>query len=103
VISCHTNILKSVHDNYIYHNNEKGKPSEKDLPLSKNDITRFILEMKHRVSGHRISGHRFSVHVELPVFQLLVETFQKLPIIEDIDRNYEIICLYSYFDNSRDA
>jgi hypothetical protein len=55
------------------------------------------------VSGHRISGYCPSVHIELPVFQLLVETFQKLPKIEDIDRNYEIICLYNYFDNSGDA
>jgi hypothetical protein len=53
--------------------------------------------------GHRISGHCPPVHIELPVFQLFVETFQKLPIIEDIDRNYEIICLYNYFENSGDA
>jgi len=57
--------------------------------------TPSISEKWRFLSGHRISGHYPSVHVELPVFQLLVETFQKLPIIEDIDRNYEIICLYN--------
>jgi len=96
VISCQTHKLKPILICYIYHQNEKGKLCEMDLPLLKNDIS-------NNLSGHRISGHYPSVHVELPVFQLLVETFQKLPIIEDIDRNYEIICLYNYFDNGEDA
>jgi hypothetical protein len=31
---------------YIYHKNEKGKPSEKDLPLLKNDITNNLETQK---------------------------------------------------------
>ena len=40
-ISCHTHNLKQVRADYIYHKNEKGKPSKMDFPLFKNDITRF--------------------------------------------------------------
>jgi len=34
-ISCQNNNLKSIHTDYIYHNNEKGKPWKKDSPLFK--------------------------------------------------------------------
>jgi hypothetical protein len=33
--------LKPIFTDYIYHQNEKSKPSKKDLPLLKNDITKF--------------------------------------------------------------
>jgi hypothetical protein len=43
VISCQNNNLKSVYADYIYRicykNAKNGKPSEKSLPLLKNDIT----------------------------------------------------------------
>jgi len=31
---------------YIYHKNEKGKPCEKDLPISKNDIPNNLEHQK---------------------------------------------------------
>jgi hypothetical protein len=34
--------LKPILVRYIYHKNEKGKPSEIDLPLLKNDITNIL-------------------------------------------------------------
>jgi len=39
LISCQKHSPTSIHTDYIYHKNEKGKSSEKDLPLLKNDIT----------------------------------------------------------------
>jgi hypothetical protein len=42
-ISCHKHNLKSVHADYIYHKNDKGKSCEKDLPELKNDITKFLV------------------------------------------------------------
>ncbi len=41
-ISCHKNNLKSVHADYIYHRNEKGKPCGMELPFRENDITRIF-------------------------------------------------------------
>ena len=37
-ISCQKHSLKPTLVHYIYHKNEKGKSSEKDMPLLKNDI-----------------------------------------------------------------
>jgi len=38
-IPYHEHRLKPIPETYIYHKNEKGKPSETDLPLLINDIT----------------------------------------------------------------
>jgi hypothetical protein len=41
VTSCQSSNLQPILILCIYHKNEKGKPSKKDLPLLKNDIIRF--------------------------------------------------------------
>ena len=38
--------MKPIHDDYIYHKIEEGKPCEKDLPLLKNDITNNLEPQK---------------------------------------------------------
>jgi len=38
VITCHTHKLKTILTDYIYHQNEKSKPREMDLPLLESDI-----------------------------------------------------------------
>jgi len=45
-----TQNLKPILVHYIYHQNESGKLYEMDLPLLKNDITRFFLERTFMVS-----------------------------------------------------
>ena len=40
------NNLKSVHADYIYHQNKKGKPCEMDLPSLKYDITNNLEPQK---------------------------------------------------------
>jgi hypothetical protein len=40
--SCQTHKLKPILICYIYHQNEKGKLCEMDLPLFKNDITNLL-------------------------------------------------------------
>jgi hypothetical protein len=46
IYSCQYNNPNSIYSNYIYHKNERGKPCEMDLPLSKNDITRILRPRK---------------------------------------------------------
>jgi hypothetical protein len=38
--------LKSIHADYIYHKNEKGKTCQTDLPLLKDDITKILRPQK---------------------------------------------------------
>jgi hypothetical protein len=45
-ISFHEHNLKPILADYIYHKNKKGKPSEKDLPLLKNDIPNNLYPQK---------------------------------------------------------
>ena len=46
VLTCHEHNLKSVHVDYIYHKNEKGKPCEIDLSLMKNNIPNNLKPQK---------------------------------------------------------
>jgi hypothetical protein len=41
-ITCHTHKVKPILTDYIYHQNEKSKPREMDLPLLENDITKIL-------------------------------------------------------------
>jgi len=45
-IPYHKHKLNPILVHYIYHKNEKGKPSEMDLPLLKNDITNILRPQK---------------------------------------------------------
>ncbi len=54
-IPCQKHSPTSIHADYIYHKNEKGKLCEMDLPFLKNDITNnlepqkpVIYSRKHR-------------------------------------------------------
>jgi hypothetical protein len=54
--SCQTLNPALSSSDYIYHKNEKSKPCQTDLPLLKNDITRFFMDLKRAFYS---SKHRF--------------------------------------------
>jgi hypothetical protein len=49
VFTCQNNNQNPILSDYIYHQNEKSKPCEKDLPLLENDITTFELALKYGI------------------------------------------------------
>jgi hypothetical protein len=51
VIPCQNNKPKSVRADYIYHKNEKGKPSKKGFALFKNDIITFELAFRVQINS----------------------------------------------------
>ena len=55
-IPCQSSNLKSILICYIYHQNEKGKPTEKDLPFLKNDISRNFWGMINALYTSQVRG-----------------------------------------------
>jgi hypothetical protein len=52
-ISFHENNLKPILADYIYQKINKGKPSEKDLPLLKNDIPNYLDPQKPVIDSNK--------------------------------------------------
>ena len=50
VFACHTHKLGPILTDYIYHQNEKSKPREMDLPFLKNDITKNFEALEFKFS-----------------------------------------------------
>jgi len=51
---------KMIDSDYIYHKNQKGKTSNKDLPLFKNDITTILRSQKPAIYSRNLQSGSFT-------------------------------------------
>jgi hypothetical protein len=86
VIVYHEYNLKPTPANSIYHKKEIGKPGETNLPLLKNDITRFFIDMIRVFYCSKAGlGLKFQIEIVLNLEALCVTYRRQKASIEMIE------------------